>query len=105
MGHELEDRYVEDGVYCVSEDTVVYEISDRRVERYELTLAHPEVAEFAAKYPGFVVASAYETRTILLLSKMPDPFTGSSVGSGFNYGSTNFLEGCSSRMLILAQND
>jgi len=105
MNHELEARYIDDGIYEVPEGIVVQQLLDQQAELYDLTAEHPEVKEFAVKYPDFRIASSYETHVILLLSGEPVRWNGNRIGSGFNYGSTNFLEGCSPRMLILAEND
>lgn len=69
--HELEDRYIRDGVYSVPSDVVVEQLREPDVEMYQLTADHPHVKEFAEKYPNYRIASAYETHMILLLSDNP----------------------------------
>jgi hypothetical protein len=102
--HSLEHRYIRDGIYAVPSEIVVEQFQGPE-EKHELTADTPGIAEFAAKYPDYRIASAYETYTVLLLSGEPVRLKGNVTGNGFNYGSTNLIEDCPSRLLILAQND
>ena len=104
MDDDLKDRYLKDGIYQVHADTLVEELKDDNSNPYP-TADHPEIQAFAAKYPNYRIASAYETFSILLLSEEPSRWRGRHLGSGFNYGSTNFLDDAPSRLLILAEND
>ncbi len=90
-------RHLQDGKYDVS-DIEFFPIKDR-ADQLE------EIKTFVEKYPDFVIASAYETETEILLSKKPDGLKGDCFGSGFNYGSTNIITDCPKSILILAQND
>lgn len=81
--------------------------SRRREVDHDVDETTPKLIEFAEKYPEFVIAHAYETSWTLLLSRAPIrlEMDGKWFGSGFNYGSTNLLEDCPKRLLILAEND
>jgi hypothetical protein len=94
---DAEERIIEDGVWALDQDVEVF-------------YAHPqnkqETLDFINKHPEFAIASAYETFTVLLLSKKPTKRVPIINDTGFNYGSTNVIscENCN-RVLILAQND
>ena len=99
------EKFLSDGMYAVSDDTIVYEVDSRIGDTNEDIDNDPKALKFIAKYPNFVVASAYETGTTILLSKPPKKFKHVGPGCGFNYGSTNLIENCPKRLLILAEND
>lgn len=94
------DIYLEDGVYELTDQEVLY--CDR--EESEEIFIEKE-AEFKEKYPKHVIATAYEVYGFFLISSMPKKFTGKRTGSGFNYGALNLLENCPSKILIIAEND
>ncbi len=89
------ERTVDDGIYDVTglEFLEVTGTNDRAIEA------------FVKKFPGYYLASAYETECDILLSAKPKKFDGRINGSGFNYGSTNVLTRCPEAILILAEND
>lgn len=128
-----EDRLVDDGIWNVPLDIEILELKDvGQSYRTGNKIPHPSgrglvtewaqhpeekfnamvkgalkvIQGFMEKNPNWVLASAYETHTYLLLSRMPEPWIGHAFGSGFNYGSTNVINTKGAdRLLILAQND
>lgn len=59
---------------------------------------------FVEKYPNFLIARAYATEYALWVATIPTKKI-KNIGSGFNYGSTNIIDDCPKRILILAEND
>ena len=102
---EIRSRVLRDGIYTVSDNTVVEEVN-----RADLTPEQQKakLLEFLTKYPdgklGCCFASAYNTDTVLVLSERPQKWEGKRIGGGFNYGSTNFIKS-NQNLLILAEND
>ncbi len=90
---------LEDGIYDVTS------ISYMQVPYNPTETTYNEIQEFITTYPKAVIASSYETDTTLLLAHKPKKFTGKTIGSGFNYGSTNIIQDCPQSLLILAEND
>lgn len=112
-------KRVPDGVYVLTSDMEVLliehpykvdwsnnkrEYKPKDVYEKEVKEFKRQVEEFFLKYPEYVIASAYETQTTILISKMPTQSL-AWFGSGFNYGSTNIIEKTTGRILILAEND
>lgn len=101
-----EKRNLDDGVYNASNVKEVFELDVYfDVESLFETETSEKLIEFCTKYPNWCIASPYETNCTLFLSNRPSQFQGERIGSGFNYGSCNFLENCPSKLLILAEND
>ncbi len=99
------DRMLEDGLYEVDDDVEVIEIGERLYDIRDFSDEYAMILFFIENHPNFVVANAYETSSTILLSRKPNIFKGYYVGSGFNYGSTNLVENCPKRLLILAEDD
>lgn len=102
---DSEERVLSDGFYSLSEEIDVLNVSYSFDESEK-----QKVRDFVEKYPNFVSANAYETDKYLLLSEKPKKLDTkwekqNVMGSGFNYGSTNIISNCPSRILILAEND
>lgn len=96
-----ESNYLCDGIYELDDDIEVI-----KCEQSDTGVYGKGVKEFTKKHKSWVMASAYETEFTFLLSRKPDKFKGKSLGSGYNYGSTNILVPKSKkRILILAEND
>lgn len=110
-------KCLRDGIYEVDEDIEVIEMSsddyidddslDMKLSNHYTKLDETRdiFDAFHKKYPDCVYAEGYETGCGFLLSRQPKKFRGNVIGSGFNYGSTNLLSGCPSRILIIAEND
>jgi hypothetical protein len=58
------------------------------------------IEEFVAKHPNACLASAYETESYVILSEKPTKVV-EYKGSGFSHGSTNIIDNCPSKVLIL----
>jgi hypothetical protein len=91
---------LDDGIYEVQPWVSILDLSK------EYNQVKETIQAFLVENPQWRFACAYQTGVVLLLSEppiaRPDLHT---LGSGFNYGSTNLLENCPSRILILAQDD
>ena len=98
-----ENRDLEDGIYSLSTDIEVLPVEAYQEKR--ITAEQETIIKFIQAFPEFVIASAYETETVLLLSKRPEKIQLKRIGSGFNFGSTNLLLNCPQNLLILAEND
>lgn len=96
-----EERHLRDGIYEVPLDIEVLVFYDTP---FELDI-NDEIKNFLINNPKWVIASAYETSATIILSRKPYIYSGKTLGGGFNYGSTNLLEDCPPRLLILAEND
>jgi hypothetical protein len=101
----LEERYLDDGLYAISDGAEVLELPDDAADSFyrgESNKYFPLISEFADKYPNFVVASAYETFNVILISEPPTRIKSQVIGHGFNYGVNAVIEDCPKRLLILA---
>ena len=98
LGHQVvrNSRRIPDGVWDIEDIEFIQVI--QRVENTEV------IKEFIVKYPTFHVGNAYETGEYFLLSDRPSDLV-TTIGGGFNYGSTNVIENCPKRILVLAEND
>ena len=93
-------RYIGDGVFDISNvESILYLLKGVRSEE-DLK----KVEEFINKYPEFRVGQAYQCPSWFFLSCPPKERI-KSIGSGFNYGSSNLIENCPSKILILAEDD
>lgn len=92
--HRMTD--VADGIYDVSDIEFIEEHTKNREEVIQWLIDR----EFKVWMAG-----AYETDTRIFLAEEPKKFKGELFGSGFNYGSTNIVQGCPKSILILAEND
>lgn len=101
---ESDGKILDDGIYEILNNTKILYFEYRYWDFDEEDIA--TVKEFMSNHPEFVIASAYETQGTFLLSEPPILFSNNyQWGSGFNYGSTNLIENCPKRLLILAEND
>lgn len=87
-----------DGIYDVT-DIPFYQIDDDKIKNHV-----DGIESFIETNPEYVIASAYDTYYIFILGKKPEKIK-TSIGSGFNYGSTNIIQNCPKTILILAEND
>lgn len=113
MRKDIEDRLLEDGIYDVTDiqfiladdDTTNHFFSDNK------QIKNKQVLEFINSHKDFVIASAYETNTVIFLAVKPVKLDTEEwkkenlFGYGFNYGSTNIIKNCPKTILILAEND
>ena len=92
---EVKNRTLKDGIYTVADSIQVKRVNTKK-----------QVLAFLKIHPECCFASAYETDTVLALSERPEKMNtkGRVIGSGFNYGSTNFIKS-NQNLLILAEND
>lgn len=122
-------RSLNDGIWVLPDDVEILDVTGKSPPKFNLGelkkgqyehLKNPnyeaevaqykeEIRKFMEKYPEFVVASAYETSTVLLLSKHPGDENHNTIAGyhrRFNYGVTSILEiPTPCRILILAEND
>lgn len=103
-------KLIEDGVYDVSNVdcyTIEYPLhkidgkqrKDEKISEDYIKLIN-EIEAFVAKYPNACLASAFETEKYIILSELPTKIIDYK-GSGFSHGSTNLIENCPSKLLIL----
>lgn len=104
--YETENRLLKDGIYDVTDiDYLAFEkINWDEPEKLE---AIKEVQDFIRKWPNYIVAQAYQARTLFLFATGPENITKKThkEGAGFNYGSCNLLTNCPKSILILAEDD
>lgn len=96
--------YVEDGVYDITDIDFLNISGLYRNRRNNAEVVMQQINDFIGKYPDSVLAEALETEYLILLSEMPTkkfPY----IGSGFNHGSTNIIDNCPKRILILGEDD
>lgn len=108
---DLELNHLEDGIYDMTD------ISHLKLPDPLRDEGITKIKEFVKNYPNFVIANAYETMVTILIAKKPQKLYDYNFnkikkdskikwdGSGFNYGSTNILDNCPKKILILAEND
>lgn len=108
---ELNKLDLQDGIYEILPHIIVEELKDCFEDNISYLVSDEgdhqslQFEAFLHKYPQMCLANAYETHVIFMLSEAPPIWKGKKSGSGFNYGSTNILENCPPKLLILAQND
>jgi hypothetical protein len=101
----LLDRHLEDGAYAVS-DACKWLVCDfDAYSRFQEGNLSEAEQEFITRYPDFVVASAYETFTVILLSEKPTKLSESSYVGVYGQGATALFESAPKNLLILAGND
>lgn len=106
----FKDKFVEDGVYdvsnieCFSVDYPLHKINGKQRKDEKISEDYVKlvqgIEEFVAKHPNACIASAYETERYILLSEKPTAIV-EYKGSGFSHGSTNVIENCPGKILIL----
>lgn len=120
---QLDRRLITDGIYGLESDIQIFVVKpprrrmsnpnreegdpylidnpnyEKELERFETDLQL-----FLNANPAFAIANAYETHTILLLSRCPVVRL-SCEGTGFNYGATSVIESFPGRVLVIAAND
>lgn len=106
----FKDKFVGDGVYdvsnieCYSIEYPLHKINgkqrkDEKISEDYVKLVK-EIEDFVAKHPNAYLASAYETEKYIILSEKPEKVV-EYQGSGFSHGSTNVIQNCPSKILIL----
>lgn len=103
-------KLVEDGVYdvsnieCLSVEYPSHKINGKQRKDEKISEDYVKliknIEEFVAKYPNACLASAYETEKYIILSEKPASVV-EYKGSGFAHGSTNLIDNCPSKILIL----
>ena len=103
-------KLVEDGVYDIS-NIEFFEVAypahknngkqrvDSKISEDYVKLV-AGIEEFVSKNPNACLASAYETEKYIILSEKPSKLV-EYKGSGIAHGSTNLIDNCPSRVLIL----
>ncbi len=106
------DSYIESGVYNIS-DIEYFEVqypvhvvdgiqrSDSKITEDYVALVKG-IEEFVSKHPNACLASAFETEKYIILSEKPTKIV-EYKGSGFAHGSTNIIDNCPKRILILEE--
>jgi hypothetical protein len=110
LDKNFKGKMIEDGVYDISNlETLKVEYpihvidgkqrKDEYISKDYIKLIS-NIEEFVKKYPNSYLASAYETESYVIVSDKPSKAL-DYTGSGFSHGSTNLIENCPSKILIL----
>ncbi len=101
------DYALEDGIYVLPKKIKIIDIpySSQELGCVD-NETKQEILKFINKYKEtWCFANAYATEQTFILSDKPPEFQGNIIGCGFNQGSTNILDDCPKKILILFEND